>query len=84
MKWQDALSEKYDENFSLEAIKNRNNNVKKSIYITLEELKKEPDFLALINKYRNEGWKDWQILVNMQNFMINHKFKRIKKIYSTL
>ena len=75
MKWQDTLSEKYYENFSLEAIKNRNNNVKKSIYITLEELKKEPDFLALINKYRNEGWKDWQILVNMQNFMINHKVR---------
>lgn len=75
MKWQDTLSEKYDKNFSLEAIKNRNNNVKKSIYITLEELKQEPDFSALINKYRNEGWKDWQILVNMQNFMINHKVR---------
>ncbi|WP_241280371.1 hypothetical protein [Chryseobacterium cucumeris] len=73
MKWQDTLSEKYDKSFSLDAIKNRNNNVKKSIYITLKELKQDPNFSVLINGYRDEGWKDWQILVNMQNFMINHK-----------
>lgn len=79
MRWQNSLSEKYDKSFNLEAIKNRNNNVQKSIYITLEELKQESDFPILINKYRNEGWKDWQILVNIQNFVINHKVRVFEK-----
>lgn len=79
MKWQDTLSEKYDKTFNLEAIKNRNNNVKKSIYLTLGELKREPEFSILINKYRSEGWKDWQILINIHNFILNHKIRVFEK-----
>ena len=83
MKWQDKLNEKYDKTFNLEAIKNRNNNVKKNIYITLEELKQEKDFSVLINKFRSEGWKDWQILINIHNFIINHKIRVFeKKLFS--
>lgn len=79
MKWQDKLSEKYDKTFSLDSIRNRNNNVKKNIYLTLEELKREPDFSILINEYRSEGWKDWQILINIHNFILNHKIRVFEK-----
>src|SRR5690606_7354185 len=37
------------------------------------ELKQEPNFSKLINDYRKEGWKGWQIVSNIQNFMINYK-----------
>jgi hypothetical protein len=73
MRWLDTLSEKYDKDFSIEAIKNRFNNAHKCIYKTLEELKQEPEFPELINYYRSLGWKDWQIICSIQNFMINYK-----------
>jgi len=42
--WNSSLSAKYDRKFSLEAIENRFNNVEKSTYITLADIKKDPDF----------------------------------------
>lgn len=85
MKWQDTLSEKYDKNFNLEAIKNRYKNIKKNIYITLNELKQNSDFQALIKKYRKDGWKDWQILSNIQNFMLNYKIRVFEeKLFSEM
>lgn len=82
MKWNDSLSEKYDKEKSLEAIKNRFNNVHKSIYITLEKLKKDKDFPEFINGLRNEGWKDWQIILNIFNFIINYKVNTFEKFDS--
>lgn len=73
MEWKNSLSQKYDREFCIEAIKNRFNNTHKCIYLTLNELKQEPNFSKLINDYRKEGWKDWQIVSNIQNFMINYK-----------
>jgi hypothetical protein len=79
MKWKNSLSEKYDREFCIEAIKDRFSNTKKCIYITLNELKLNPDFPKLINDYREKGWKDWQIISNIQNFMINHKIQIFEK-----
>jgi hypothetical protein len=73
MTWNDSLSTKYDSLFSLEAIKNRFNNTQKCIYLTMEELKHDPEFPQWVNGFRSQGWKDWQIVVNIQNFMINYK-----------
>ena len=73
MKWNDSLSKKYNKIFSIEAIKNRFNNSYKSIHLTLERLKKEENFVDFINNLRLKGWKDWQIVCNISNFIINRK-----------
>lgn len=78
MVWDSSLSEKYDRAFSLDAIKNRFNNMKKCTYVTLEKLRKLPDFNVWLNDLRSKGYKDWQILMNMQNFMINYKVQRLE------
>lgn len=79
MEWENSLSKKYDREFCIEAIKGRFNNVQKCIHITLNELKQNPDFPKLINDYRNKNWKDWQIISNIQNFMINYKIRIFEK-----
>lgn len=78
MAWNDSLSAKYNKVFSLEAIENRFNNMQKCTYLTLAELKKLPDFPIYLNALRSQGYKDWQILMNMQNFMINYKVQRFE------
>ncbi|PKQ46079.1 hypothetical protein [Confluentibacter flavum] len=83
MRWDDSLSEKYDVGFSVEAIENRFNNTKKSIYITIEKLKKDNEFIKLIHSLREEGWKDWQIITNIFNFMISYKVRRFENINYT-
>ncbi|WP_281335977.1 dsDNA nuclease domain-containing protein [Flavobacterium eburneipallidum] len=77
--WDNSLSQKYNKKFSLEAIENRFNNMQKCTYLTLAELKKLPCFPIWLNDLRSEGHKDWQILMNMQNFMINYKVRRFEK-----
>lgn len=79
MKWKDSLSSKYDKAFCVEAIKNRFNNTYPCIYITLDELKKNPEFYNLIKEIRSKGWKDWQIIITMQNFIINYKINLFEK-----
>lgn len=79
MVWDSSLSQKYNKKFSLEAIENRFNNMQKCTYLTLAELKKLPCFPKWLNDLRNQGYKDWQILVNMQNFMINYKVRRFER-----
>lgn len=79
MIWDSSLSKKYNKKFSLESIENRFNNMQKCTYLTLAELKKLPSFPIWLNDLRSEGHKDWQILMNMQNFMINYKVRRFEK-----
>lgn len=80
MVWNNSLSNKYDNEKALKGIENRFNNSHKCIYLTLEKLKKEAGFSILINELRNEGWKDWQIIMNIFNFIINYKIKVFEKI----
>lgn len=78
MVWESSLSEKYNKAFSLGAIENRFNNMRKCTYLTLAELRKLPDFPSWLSALRRQGYKDWQILMNMQNFMINYKVQRFE------
>ncbi|MDV3837635.1 hypothetical protein CMU32_12215 [Elizabethkingia anophelis] len=71
--WRNDLSTKYDNNFSLKAIKNRYTNAEKCIYITLAKIKKDPDFDSWLQELRNVGWKDWYIITTMVNFIIDKK-----------
>lgn len=79
MVWDNSLSSKYDKTFSIQAIENRFDNMQKCTYLTLAELKKLPEFPIWLNDLRNQGYKDWEILMNMQNFMINYKVQRFEK-----
>ncbi len=78
MEWNSSLSSKYDQAFSLEAIKNRFNNLYKSTSITLSEIMKDEGFPEWIDNLRNQGYKDWLILMNVQNFMLNYKTRRLE------
>lgn len=80
----DSLSDKYDYDSAIQAIKNRFDNSNKCMHITLEELKKNPAFHEFVRNLRNEGWKDWQIVSNMLNFMLNKKIDHFEqKSYNT-
>ena len=84
MIWNDSLSPKYSRTFSIEAIKNRLENTYKSTYLTLAELKRNSNFPIWVNNLRSQGWKDWQIMTNMQSFMVNYKIQLIEhKEFST-
>lgn len=79
MTWQSSLSEKYNKDFALDAIKNRFRNAQKSMHMTLDELKRDSAFPEFIRDLRKKGWKDWQIVGNMLSFMINYKINRFKQ-----
>ena len=78
MKWDDSISKKYDKDFSIEAIKNRFNNMENSTYLTIGRLKDNLEFIELINDLRKDGWKDWLIVNNIFNFIINYKINRFE------
>lgn len=78
MVWDSSLSKKYNKKFSLDTIENRFDNMQKCTYLTLAELEKSPDFPIWLNELRGQNYKDWQILMNMQNFMINYKVRRFE------
>ena len=46
--------------------------------MTLEHLKKNPDFSIFINDLRRQGWKDWQIILSIYNFIINYKINKFE------
>ncbi len=79
MIYDDSLSSKYDHESAITAIRNRFENINKCMHLTLEELKKDPSFPEFIKNFRNEGWKDWQILSNMLNFMLNKKIDHFEQ-----
>lgn len=75
MKWNDSISNLYNQKQSLEAIKSRYENAEKAMHITLRNLKLEGKFKGLIHNLRDEGWKDWQIISNILNFILDYKIR---------
>lgn len=75
MKWNDSISNLYNQKQSLEAIKSRYEIAEKAIHITLQNLKSEGKFQGLIHNLRDEGWKDWQIISNILNFILDYKIR---------
>ncbi|PQJ79558.1 hypothetical protein [Polaribacter porphyrae] len=75
MKWNHSLSHKYNYEDSIFAIKTRFENTYKGTYLTILKLKKDKKFILLINKLRKDGWKDWQIISNIFNFIVDYKVR---------
>ncbi len=73
MKWNENFSSKYNKQEAIENIKNRFKNSYQCIYITIEKLKQNKDFPALINELRSKSFHDWQITLTIMNFMLNYK-----------
>lgn len=82
MEWNNRLSIKYNQQVAIRRISERFRNSLKCIYITINKLKKDKDFLALINDLRMKGWLDWQIILSIMNFMLNYKTQRSLSKYS--
>lgn len=71
--WEGNISSKYSIEKSLELIKGRYKNVEKQIYLTLENIKKDPRYNQFIQQLREKGWLDWQIVLAMYNHILNYK-----------
>lgn len=80
MMWNSSLSGKYNKSFSIEAIKNRFNNVSKTTYLTLSGLKNDPGYNTWLTSLRNKGWQDWQIMTNLHSYMLNYKVHRFEDL----
>lgn len=73
MEWKNSLSPKYNQQQAIENIKSRFKNSNRCIHLTIEKLKLDKGFPNLISELRDQGWLDWQIVMSMMNFMLNHK-----------
>ncbi len=73
MQWRNELSSKYNHQNALGFINGRFKNSYKCIYLTIEKLRQSKDFHVFINTLRNEGFFDWQIVLGIFNFIVNHK-----------
>jgi hypothetical protein len=73
LEWESGLSPKYNHEEALNFISGRYKNTLKCIHLTLAKLISDKEFQSLINGFRAEGWQDWQILIAIFNFIINHK-----------
>lgn len=73
MEWESKLSALYNQEKSLKQIDYRFDSLNKNIYLTIEELVENPEFVALLKSLRNEGWQDWHIFLAINNFILTQK-----------
>lgn len=69
----EGVSAKYDQAASLEKIAGRYNINYRSLSVSLEIWKRDPDFKILVDSLRTKGFLDWQILSALRNFVISTK-----------
>lgn len=81
LSWKDDTSAKYNEALVKDRIKERYAGAYLAVHLTIEKLKNDREFKQIIQKYRTEGWLDWQISLAIANFVMNHKCRdRLKGI----
>jgi hypothetical protein len=76
MKWRSDKSGKYNSKQYQDRVIQRFKNSFKHIHLTVDKLKTDNLFISRINELRLNGWKDWQIVLAMMNFTIDHKAYR--------
>jgi hypothetical protein len=74
-----GISKLYNHQKASQNIINRYKNCYSQVYLTLNKLKADGQFPALINSFRREGWLDWHIIITMRNFILNYKTNLIFK-----
>lgn len=73
MEWESTLSERYNHQVAVEHIDNRFKNLNKCSNITVKGLCGNPEFVQLLNSFREEGWEDWHIFLAITNFILDYK-----------
>lgn len=73
LQWNSAPGPFYSEEEQLDAIRRRYENSVKPIRLTLDRLSERDQFIELVDRLRNEGWKDWHILMALANLVINYR-----------
>jgi hypothetical protein len=76
LRWNDAISPLYQKEESLKQIEGRYKKSIKSLYLTIENLKKQDGYDSWLSSLRSQGWLDWQILMSMYNHAISNKTSR--------
>ncbi len=69
------LSKFYDKTNSEEMIKNRYKNCLAPIRFTLKQIIPSKEFQNLKDLLRQKGWKDWHILLAIDNLVITYRMK---------
>ena len=73
MAWKDTPGRGYTKEKSEELIQNRYRNAVRPIQRSLRELLQVPEFRALIRSLREEGLKDWFILIVISNLIVQFR-----------
>jgi len=80
LKWPDGIGPTYTKEISEEAIKNRYNRAKKGIEFTIKRLTQNPKFTRkVLGELRKMGWKDWHILLIINNIALNYRANELVK-----
>jgi len=73
MEWENKLSVLYNREDSIKQIDLQFERLNKNVYLTIEELVENPEFVALLKSLRNVGWQDWHIFLAITNFILDYK-----------
>lgn len=79
LSWFDAQGPFYSKEEAIKGIKNRYKNAVLPVRITLNALLKDSSFLYDAKKLKDEGWKDWHLLLAISNIVINYRVNEINK-----
>ena len=74
--WHDGPGPGYEAEDAKDAIRRRYKNSLAPIRHTLPRLVRDPRFCALVSELREEGWKDWHVLLAVANAAANERLSR--------
>ncbi|MCZ3365419.1 MULTISPECIES: hypothetical protein [Methanobacterium] len=81
LKWFDGPGIGYSEEESKEMIKSRYERAIVPIKYTVERLAKDPEFIPIIEKLREDGWLDWHILLTINNIALRYRIEENMREY---
>lgn len=82
LKWNDSPGFGYSKKKAIKFLSNRYRRALPPIRLTLNKLRKSPDFQKWVALKRKEGYLDWQILVGLVNIVINYRINKLKKSFN--
>ena len=79
MAWFGGSGPGYSKEISEQHVKNRYENVVRSIRYTLKELSECEGFLHTVGKLKDEGWLDWHLLIAVANITWNYRVSKVDR-----
>lgn len=71
--WFDEPGQGYNKDEVREFLQNRYSRSTRALKCTLKRLIKDPEFIALVENLRTDGWLDWHILSSLATIAINYR-----------